>query len=85
MLQLPQRLGFNLPNTLSGLRELLADFFQGMVGVHADAKRMRSTRSSRGAERQPAHTCIHIVKMKDCLFQPEGYFKWVMVHVSRIS
>ncbi len=38
MLQLPQRLGFDLPDTLSGHRELLADFFQGVVGVHADAE-----------------------------------------------
>src|SRR5260370_42643308 len=38
MLQLPQRLGFDLPNTLSGHRELLADFFQGVVGVHADTE-----------------------------------------------
>src|SRR6267154_2071854 len=38
MLQLPQRLGFDLPDALSGHRELLADFFQGVVGVHADAE-----------------------------------------------
>src|SRR5712672_3134938 len=38
MLQLPQRLRFDLPDTLSGHRELLADFFQRVVGVHADAK-----------------------------------------------
>src|ERR1700759_1253184 len=38
MLQLPQRLGLDLADTLSGHRELLADFFQGVVGVHADAE-----------------------------------------------
>ena len=38
MLQLPQRLGLDLADTLSGHRELLADFFQSVVGVHADAE-----------------------------------------------
>ena len=38
MLQLAQRLGFDLTNALSGHRELLADFFQRVVGVHADAE-----------------------------------------------
>jgi hypothetical protein len=38
MLQLPQRFCFNLPNTFTYHRELLADFFQCVVGVHADAK-----------------------------------------------
>src|SRR3977135_4350981 len=38
MLQLAQRLGFDLPDALSRHRELLADFFQGVVGVHADAE-----------------------------------------------
>ncbi len=36
MLQLPQRLGLDLPNALAGDRELLADFLQRVVGVHAD-------------------------------------------------
>jgi len=56
MLQLPQRLGFDLPDTLSSHRELLADFFQGVVGVHAMPKRMCSTRSSRGREDAHLHT-----------------------------
>src|ERR1700675_2647429 len=38
MLQLAQRLGFDLADALAGHRELLADFFQGVVGVHADAE-----------------------------------------------
>jgi len=38
MLQLPQRLGLDLPNSLARQRELLADFLQRVVGVHADAK-----------------------------------------------
>src|SRR5437879_10294244 len=38
MLQLAQRLGLDLTNTLARHRELLADFFQGVVGVHADAE-----------------------------------------------
>ena len=38
MLQLPQRLGLDLADTLSGHRELLADFFQRVIGVHADAE-----------------------------------------------
>ena len=38
MLQLPQRLRLDLTDTLSRHRELLADFFQRVVGVHADAE-----------------------------------------------
>ena len=38
MLQFPQCLRFNLANTFTCYRELLADFFQGVIGVHADAE-----------------------------------------------
>ena len=38
MLQLAQRLRFDLADALSRHRELLADFFQRVVGVHADAE-----------------------------------------------
>src|SRR5665213_1147958 len=38
MLQLPQRLGLDLPNTFSRHAELLPNLFQSMVGVHADTK-----------------------------------------------
>ena len=38
MLQLPQRLSFNLPDTLARHAELLPDFLQRVVGVHADAE-----------------------------------------------
>ncbi len=38
VLQLAQCLGLDLANTLAGHRELLADFFQRMVCVHADAE-----------------------------------------------
>ena len=38
MFQFPQGLGFDLPNAFAGDRELLADFFQRVVGVHADAE-----------------------------------------------
>src|ERR1700723_1912428 len=38
MLQLAQRLRLDLTNALSRHRELLADFLQRVVGVHADAK-----------------------------------------------
>ena len=38
MLQLSQCLGFNLANAFTRYRELLANFFQRMVGVHADAE-----------------------------------------------
>ena len=38
MLQLPQRLGLDLPNALARQRELLADHCQRVVGVHADAE-----------------------------------------------
>ncbi len=38
MLQLAQCLGFDLANTFARHAELLADFFQRVVGVHADAE-----------------------------------------------
>src|SRR5687767_12547398 len=38
MLELAQRLGLDLANALAGHRELLADLFQRVVGVHADAE-----------------------------------------------
>jgi hypothetical protein len=38
MLQLPQRLRLDLADALSRHRELLAGFFQRVVGVHADAE-----------------------------------------------
>src|SRR6266480_2111052 len=38
MLQLPQRFRLDLADALSRHRELLADFFERVVGVHADAE-----------------------------------------------
>src|ERR1700739_256581 len=38
MLELPQRLRFDLTDTLARHRELLADLFERVVGVHADAE-----------------------------------------------
>src|SRR5439155_5791267 len=38
VLELAQRLGLDLADTLAGDRELLADLFQRVVGVHADAE-----------------------------------------------
>src|SRR6266567_3072931 len=38
VLQLPQRLGLDLPNALARQRELLADHCQRVFGVHADAE-----------------------------------------------
>src|ERR1700730_3244852 len=38
MLQLSQRLGFDLPDSLARDRELLAYFFQRVILVHSDAK-----------------------------------------------
>src|SRR5918999_3588696 len=38
VLELAQRLGFDLANALARHRELLADLFQRVVGVHADAE-----------------------------------------------
>ena len=35
MLQLPERLRLDLPDALAGDRELLADFLERVVGVHA--------------------------------------------------
>src|SRR3546814_19899066 len=37
MLQLPQRLGLDLADAFAGDAELLADFLQRVIGVHADA------------------------------------------------
>jgi len=36
MLELPQSLRLNLPNTLAGNRELLPHLFERMIGVHPD-------------------------------------------------
>src|SRR3546814_14622897 len=36
--QLAQRLGFDLTDSLAGDIELLADFLEGVVGVHVDAE-----------------------------------------------
>ena len=38
VLKFPKRLGLDLAYALTGNRELLANFFQGMVGSQADAK-----------------------------------------------
>src|SRR6185437_608012 len=38
VLELPERLGFDLADALARHRELLADFFERVVGVHADAE-----------------------------------------------
>src|SRR5580692_111647 len=38
MLEFAQRLRFDLTDAFAGDRELLADFFQRVVSVHADAK-----------------------------------------------
>src|ERR1043166_186729 len=38
MLQLPQRLRLDLAGALARHRELLADLFEGMIGVHTDAE-----------------------------------------------
>src|SRR5580658_7435562 len=38
VLQLAQGLGFDLADAFAGDAELLADLFEGVVGVHADAE-----------------------------------------------
>ena len=38
MLELTQGLGLDLADAFAGDAELLADFFKGMVGIHANAK-----------------------------------------------
>ena len=38
MLQLPKRLGLDLPDPFAGDAELLADFLKRVVGVHPDAE-----------------------------------------------
>jgi hypothetical protein len=38
MLELTQRFGLDLPDALPGHRKLLANLFQSVVGVHADAE-----------------------------------------------
>ncbi|EDQ03721.1 hypothetical protein OIHEL45_00375 [Sulfitobacter indolifex HEL-45] len=55
MLELAQRFGFDLTNTFTGDRELLADLFKRMVSVHADAKtHPQDTFLTRGERRQHA-------------------------------
>ena len=56
MAQLAQRLGFNLSNALARDVKLLADFLEGVVGIHVDTERMRSTLASRGV--RPASTSL---------------------------
>ena len=53
MLEFPQSLGFDLPDALARHRELLADLFQSVVGIHLNpeahsqhAFRMRGQRES---------------------------------------
>ena len=41
MLELAQRFRLDLADALAGDRELLADFLQRVVGVHADAEALR--------------------------------------------
>ena len=38
MFELPKRFGFDLANAFAGDRELLADFFESMVGIHINSK-----------------------------------------------
>jgi len=47
MLQLPQRLRLDLPDALAGHGELLAHFFQRVVGVHAAVEAHYDSRASR--------------------------------------
>ena len=43
MLQLAQRLGLDLADAFAGHGELLADLFQRVIGVHADAEEIKDT------------------------------------------
>ena len=38
MTQLSQRLGLDLPDTLAGYVELLANFFERVIGIHIDSE-----------------------------------------------
>jgi hypothetical protein len=53
MLQLPERLRLDRPNTLARHRELLPNLFQRVIGIHPDAKPYAQhalfTRGERGA------------------------------------
>ena len=58
MLQLPQRPGLDLPNSLARQRELLAHFLQCGVAVSAEATQA-TIRSSRGvSEARARATCM---------------------------
>ena len=53
MLQFPQRLRLDLPNPFAGHRKLLANFFERMIRVHADAEaHAEDTLLARGEARQ---------------------------------
>src|SRR3954470_24726554 len=59
MLELAQRLGLDLADTLARHRELLADLFQRVVGVHADAEaHAQDALLARGQRREDAGRCF---------------------------
>src|SRR5437588_11476331 len=68
MLQLPERLGLDLPDALARDRELLADLFERVVGVHADAeahaqhallaRRQRGEHARRGLAQVALDRCV---------------------------
>ena len=46
MAELTERLGFNLADTFTGYVKQLAHFFEGMVGLFADAETLEIGRAS---------------------------------------
>ncbi len=64
VLEFPQRLRFDLADAFAGDRELLADFFQRVVGVHADAKaHAQHAFLTRGERGEHAGGCLAQVRL----------------------
>ena len=73
MPQLPERLGLDLPNSLTCHRELLADFLKRVVAVRAEAEAHAQTRSSRGV----SEASIRVVVSRR--------FDWIAASIGRIA
>ena len=64
MLQLPKRLGLDLADALAGDQQLLANFFQRVVGIHADAEaHAQHALFTRGKRGKHAGRCLAQVRL----------------------
>ena len=87
MAQLAQRLGFDLADPLAGHIELLADFLEGVVGVHVDAEAHASTLASRAV--RPARTSrvdslrlsLVAISIGDCMVESSDEIAQVRIFV----